>query len=214
MSKTGVKAHDDTVVAAEFDETGGDGGRRESSNRIGGICFVLSKRARELHQQWFGRRPTHCRHHESRQDGLGRKLMITLAPTLPSPVLTDEAMKLCASLLAIAADPAGTKSRLDELAAQTQALRDAIAQNETTIAKAAEVEAQQAAVAAREAAVADRERAVANAQTAVDVAGSANASRAQALNDREAELAKREQEHQARVKANEEKIAAVRASLA
>ena len=139
--------------------------------------------------------------------------MITLAPTLPSPVLTDEAMKLCASLLAIAADPAGTKSRLDELAAQTQALRDAIAQNETTIAKAAEIATAQEALNAREAAVLAREQAVANAQTAVDVAGSANAARAKALDDREAELAKREQEHAAKVKANEDRIAQVRASL-
>ena len=59
-----------------------------------------------------------------------------------------------------------------------------------------------------------RAQSVANAQTALDVASSANAARAKALDDREAELAKREQEHQARVKANEEKIAAVRASLA
>ena len=42
----------------------------------------------------------------------------------PPPVaLTDEAMKLCATILAVASDPAGTKSRLDELNAATTTLR-------------------------------------------------------------------------------------------
>jgi hypothetical protein len=135
------------------------------------------------------------------------------APSLPPTALADDALKLCATIMAIAADPSGTQARLTELNTATQGLRDAIAQHDAASAKAVEVAAAQEAVTAREAAVVAREQAVANAQTAVDVAGSANASRAQALNDREAELAKREQEHAAKVKANEDRIAQVKASL-
>ena len=58
-----------------------------------------------------------------------------------------------------------------------------------------------------------REQAVANAATAVDVSAAANVARSKSLDDREAELAKREQEHAAKVKANEDRIAQVRASL-
>jgi hypothetical protein len=62
--------------------------------------------------------------------------------------------------------------------------------------------------------LAAREAALAASQTQLQVASSANAARAQSLDDREAELAKREQEHQARVKANEDRIAAVKSALA
>ena len=49
--------------------------------------------------------------------------MMMNVPTLPPVTLTDEAMKLCATILAVAADPAGTKSRLDELNTATTTLR-------------------------------------------------------------------------------------------
>jgi hypothetical protein len=62
--------------------------------------------------------------------------------------------------------------------------------------------------------VTEREQAVSNAQTALNVASSANATRAKTLDDRETELARRIAEHEARVKANEDRIASVRASLA
>ena len=52
--------------------------------------------------------------------------MISMAPNLPPVTLTDEAMKLAAALLQIAADPTGTKSRLDELSTATAALRTEI----------------------------------------------------------------------------------------
>jgi hypothetical protein len=48
------------------------------------------------------------------------------SPSLPPATLTDEAMKLCATILAIAADPRGTKARLDELNAATAAYRSVI----------------------------------------------------------------------------------------
>ena len=71
--------------------------------------------------------------------------MISLSPTLP-PIEHDNALRLAMIYLSAAADPAGTKARLDELATQTQALRDAIAANEAAAAKASEVEAAQEAV--------------------------------------------------------------------
>jgi hypothetical protein len=140
--------------------------------------------------------------------------MISMAPTLPPVTLTDEAMKLCAALLAIAADPAGTKSRLDELTAATAVLRSAIDEHAGVIAQANEIAAKENALAAAEQDVAARSQAVANAATAVDVSAAANVARSKGLDDREAELAKREQEHAAKVKANEDRIASVRASLA
>ena len=139
--------------------------------------------------------------------------MISMSPTLP-PIEHDNALRLPMIFLNAASDPAAAKARLDELAAQTQALRDAIAQNEAAAAKAAEVEARETAAASREQNVLAREQAVANAATAVDVPAAANVARSKSLDDREAELAKREREHAAKVKANEDRIASVRASLA
>jgi hypothetical protein len=140
--------------------------------------------------------------------------MISMAPTLPPVTLTDEAMKLCAALLAIAADPAGTKSRLDELTAATAAYRSAIEEHAAVSATAAQVTAQQETVTARERAVADREQGLAKAQTAVDVAGSGNVARAQALNNRTFELDQREAELAAREKNLADRLAAYRQALA
>jgi hypothetical protein len=41
--------------------------------------------------------------------------MMNLTPPLPPVTLTDDAMKLAASLLQIASDPSAVKTRLDEL---------------------------------------------------------------------------------------------------
>ena len=139
--------------------------------------------------------------------------MISMAPNLPPVTLTDEAMKLAAALLQIAADPAGTKSRLDELSAATATLRTAIDEHAGVVAQAAEVAAKEDALATREQNAIVREQAVANAQTALDVASSANVARSKSLDDREAELTRQIAEHEAKVKANEDRIASVRASL-
>jgi hypothetical protein len=73
--------------------------------------------------------------------------MISMAPNLPPVTLTDEAMKLAATLLQIAADPSGTQARLAELSAQMAAIRSAIdehaaakTQAETAAAALADVE--------------------------------------------------------------------------
>ena len=141
-------------------------------------------------------------------------MMMNLTPALPPVTLTDEAMKLAAALLQIASDPAGTKSRLDELTAATTAVRSAIVEQAGVVAQAAQVTAREAEAATREQNVLAREQAVANAATAVDVSASANVARSKSLDDREAELTKREQEFAAKVKAHEDRIASVRASLA
>ena len=132
----------------------------------------------------------------------------------PPPLAHDAATQLAQVYLAAAIDPAATRARLDELDAATKGLRDAIALNETTAAKAAEIVTAQEALNAREAAVLAREAAVANAQTAVDVAGSANVAREAALKDRDAELDKREADIAARAKALDDRLASYRQALA
>lgn len=62
--------------------------------------------------------------------------MMSLTPPLP-PIAYDDALRLALIYLNVASDPAGTKARLDELAARTQGLRDAVAQHEVA-AKAAQ----------------------------------------------------------------------------
>jgi chromosome segregation ATPase len=139
---------------------------------------------------------------------------MNLTPPLPPATLTDDAMKLAASLLQICADPLAAKSRLDELSEATVALRSAIDEHAAAKTQAETATAALADVERRARDVAAQADALASERTRLDVASSANAARAQSLDDREAELNKREQEHQARVKANEDRIASVRASLA
>ena len=69
--------------------------------------------------------------------------MITMAPNLPPVTLTDEAMKLAATLLQIAADPSGTQARLAELSAATAALRAAIDEHAGVVAQANEIAAKE-----------------------------------------------------------------------
>ena len=136
------------------------------------------------------------------------------APSLPPATLSDEAMKLCAVVLAVASDPAGTAQRLQQLNEATATLRAAIDEHAGVVAQANEVAARETAVATRERDVIAREQAVANAATAVDVSAAANVARSKSLDDREAELVKRIAEHEAKVAANEQRLAQVRASLA
>ena len=83
-------------------------------------------------------------------------MMTNLTPPLPPVTLTDEAMKLAAALLQIAADPTGTKSRLDELTTATAALRAAIDEHAGVVAQANEIAAKENALAAAEQDVAAR----------------------------------------------------------
>ena len=85
--------------------------------------------------------------------------MISLAPNLPPVTLTDEAMKLAATLLQVASDPGGTQARLAELAAATAALRAAIDGHAGVVAQANEIAAKENALAAAEQDVAARSQA-------------------------------------------------------
>jgi hypothetical protein len=138
--------------------------------------------------------------------------MISMAPSLPPSVPRDEAILGAMALLTALGNAVNTEATLNQMPEAKKAIDDATVANNAAAAAAAQTwlgDLQE-----RERVVTAREQAISSAQTALDVASSANAARAASLDDREAELAKREQEHQARVKANEDRIASVRASLA
>ena len=109
--------------------------------------------------------------------------MISMAPNLPPVTLTDEAMKLAATLLQVASDPGGTQARLAELATATQTYRDAIAGHASAKVAADAAAAGLADLQQREQDLANRSEALAAAQTQLQVASSANAARTQALDD-------------------------------
>jgi uncharacterized protein (DUF3084 family) len=140
--------------------------------------------------------------------------MISMAPNLPPATLTDEAMKLCASLLAMAADPRGTKARLDELTAATAAYRSVIDEHAAAKVAADAAAAGLADLQQREQNLADRENALIAAQTRLNVSSAAIADRDQAVKEKEAASDKRKQEIAARAKALDDRLAAYRQALA
>jgi chromosome segregation ATPase len=140
--------------------------------------------------------------------------MISMAPNLPPATLTDEAMKLCASLLAMAADPGGTKARLDELNAATAAYRSVIDEHAAAKVAADAAAAGLADLQQREQNLADREAALTASQTQLQVASAAIADRDAAVKDREAASDKRTAEIDAKAKALDDRLAAYRQALA
>ena len=141
--------------------------------------------------------------------------MMMNSPSMPPPVpLSDEAMKLAAVLLAVAADPAGTKSRLDELNAATTTLRAEIdahaqmkAQAETATAALADTQQRAQELAAREdALIRDSAR--------LQAASAAIQDRDQTVKDRESASDRRVAEIEARAKALDDRLAAYRQALA
>ena len=135
------------------------------------------------------------------------------APSLPPVELSDSAMRLASTLLQIAVDPNATSARLTELNTATQGLRDAITQHDAAKTQAETAAAGLADLQQREQNLAEAQAALATRETQLSVANHANAARAASLDDREAELAKHIAEHEAKLKANEDRIAQVRASL-
>lgn len=118
------------------------------------------------------------------------------------------------ALLQTLGNAQNTAAILNQMAEAKQALADATVAHDAAAKEAQDAAAALAGVQAQTADLAAREAALSQAQTSLSVASSANVAQANALDDREAELAKREQEHAAKVKANEDRIASVRASLA
>jgi uncharacterized protein (DUF3084 family) len=138
--------------------------------------------------------------------------MVTLNPPLPA-VPTDNALTYAMTLLAIAADPAGTKARMDELVGQITAVHAATAEHDAAAAKAAEVEARETAVAAKEQDVVSREAALTASQTQLQVASAAISDRDAAVTAKEAASDKREADITARQTALEQRIAGYRSAL-
>ena len=68
--------------------------------------------------------------------------MMNLTPPLPA-VPTDNALTYALTLLAVAADPAGTKARMDELVGQITAIHAAVAEHDAAAATASEVAARE-----------------------------------------------------------------------
>ena len=135
-------------------------------------------------------------------------------PSLPPVTLTDEAMKLCAALLQIAADPTGAQARLTELDTATKAYRAVIDEHAAAKVAADAAAAGLADLQEREQNLASREDSLLKASTQLSVANHANASREDSLNAREQTLDRRQAEIDARAKALEDKLAAYRQALA
>jgi hypothetical protein len=140
--------------------------------------------------------------------------MITLAPNLPPATLTDEALKLCASLLQIASEPAGTAQRLQQLNEATATLRTAIDEQTAAKKSADDAAAALAGVQAQAADLAVREESLLKATTQLSVANHANASREESLTLREQSLDRRQTEIDAKEKALAAKVEAYRQALA
>ena len=140
-------------------------------------------------------------------------IMISMAPNLPPATLTDDSLRLVAVVLQICADLSAAKANLDALVAAKASLDDATATHAAAKTQAETAAAGLADLQQREQNLAEAQAALATRETQLSVANHANAARAASLDDREAELAKHIAEHEAKVKANEDRIAQVRASL-
>jgi hypothetical protein len=136
------------------------------------------------------------------------------SPSLPPVTLTDEAMKLAAVLLAVAADPAGTRSRLDELAGRITAVHAAVAEHDVAAKTAQDAAASLADLQERERNLASREDSLLKATTQLSVANHANANREDALNAREQALDRLQEALDSREKAMAAKAEQWRAALA
>ena len=139
--------------------------------------------------------------------------MITMTPAMPPAVPSDAAILGAMALLSAIGSPANTQA-IDTMAAHKRELDQAISANSAALREVTEAQAALADLQERERVLIERQQAVSNAQTQLQVASSANVARATALDAREKEVAQREQEFAAKVKANEDRIASVRASLA
>jgi uncharacterized protein (DUF3084 family) len=113
--------------------------------------------------------------------------MLSFNSVNPPALPTNEALSTAMTLLAVAADPAGTRARLDELTEQVKVVHSAIAEHDA---------ARLAAEAAQKAAddLVARERKLSEEATRQAVASAAIAGREQELNQREQSLAQREAE--------------------
>ena len=134
--------------------------------------------------------------------------------SLPPVTLTDDSMRLCATLLQIAADPNATAARLTELNTATQGLRDAIAEHDADKVATDAAAAGLADLQERERNLASREDGLLKATTQLSVASHASAAREDSLNAREQALEKRAAEIEALAQQLEAKRETFRKALA
>ena len=91
------------------------------------------------------------------------------APNLPPVTLTDEAMKLCATIMAIAADPNAAQARLTEIDTATKAYRATIDEHAAAKKSADDAAAALADVEQRSRDLAAREESLLKATTQLSV---------------------------------------------
>jgi chromosome segregation ATPase len=132
----------------------------------------------------------------------------------PTPMPTDTTIAAALTLLQVAADPAGTKARLNELMDQMKEVHAAVAEHDAAAKKADESRAALAAVVEREKAVADRQEQLDAARLQNDNAASALAAREAKITAAEAAMAKARDEIAAREKALAVRLASYRQALA
>lgn len=136
------------------------------------------------------------------------------APNLPPTALADDALKLCAAILAVASDPSATAARLAELNEATAAYRSVIDEHASAKVAADAAAAGLADLQQREQNLADRENALIAQQTRLNVSAGAISDRDEQLKLREAVSDKRAAEIEARAKALDDRLAAYRQALA
>jgi uncharacterized protein (DUF3084 family) len=134
--------------------------------------------------------------------------------TSPPALPTNEAITTALTLLQVAADPKGTRSRLDELVEQMKAVHSAMAEHDAARKAAEAAQRRLADVNARDKKLAEEQAAVVEEQTRLAVTSSAFTAREQSLTARENELVKREGEIAAKEKALAARVASYRSALA
>ena len=139
--------------------------------------------------------------------------MMTFSPPLPA-VPTDNALTYAMTLLAVAADPAGTKARLDELACQITAVHAAVAEHDVAAKTAQDAAAALADLQQREQDLAAREDALIKSQTKLNVSAGAIADRDEQVKLREAACDRRLDAVAAREAAFESKVTSFKQALA
>jgi hypothetical protein len=133
----------------------------------------------------------------------------------PLPVLpTNEALASAFTLLAVAADPAGTRARLDELTEQVKVVHSAIAEHDAARLAAEQAQKAAADLVAAQAKLADDQAAVAEARLQNDNAAAALRTRETELAQREAATAKLASDLAVREKLLADRVASYRQALA
>jgi hypothetical protein len=132
----------------------------------------------------------------------------------PPAMPTAEALTTAMTLLQVAADPAGTRARLDELTEQVKVVHSAIAEHDAARLAAEQAQKAAADLVTAQAKLADDQAAVAEARLQVDNAAAALRTRETELAQREAATAKLASDLAVREKLLADRVASYRQALA